>query len=379
MGGRLNLRFHVPAFVALLALVNVATAQMMNVREKAYWDLVKQYKGTDRRGAVTAIGGWSTRDLEAVARVIEGRAKDARKCADCEARRTFDALPLKTALMLHAEHDRTARIASLLEGGGLATCAVTPQSTQIQRLLDSVVVQTGGVDFATRFLTAHSLNQRSLLCFVGAREWAELGLKVGPGDAGLHVAQGLAGESIGSIGSAPASRTSYDTRGRPISAYEPVDRKEALRVALEAFGKAVSLNPLFPGVRLRLGRVQWRTGRSAEAKESLKQAVSESSGPLLYLAHLFYGQCLEDEGDVAGAVAEYTSALAIRGDSQVAAVALAHARTLSGELDLAREVLDRVLPFSGKRWSLDPFWSYLTGQQEVAEALLEQLREEAIK
>ncbi|MEO8499710.1 MAG: tetratricopeptide repeat protein [Vicinamibacteria bacterium] len=367
------------AVLTLLAAAEVCVAQMIPVREKAYWDVVKQYAGAERRPAVTAIGEWTSRDLETVDKAIEGRAKEARKCAACEARQTFDALPLRTALLLHAEQDRITRMAGFLDTGRAVECSPTLQSAQIERLLASVALQPGGVPFATRFVTAYSLSLRSLLCYPSALEWADLGLKVGPGDAALHLTRGLAAESVASsVVAQSVWRTSFDARGRPISGYEPVDRKGALNAALEAFSRTLSLDPQLPGARLHLGRVQWRAGRGAEAKETLRQAVGEAKGPLLYLAHLFYGQCLEDEGDIDGAAAEYHSALSIRRDSQVAAVALAHAHTLKGESDLAREVLDRVLSFAGNRLSLDPFWSYLTGTEETADALLEQLRAEAI-
>lgn len=377
MGGCLNLRFHAPVAAALLGLAQICAAQMMSVREKTYWDLVKQYKGAERKVAVEEIGKWSARDLEAVARVIDGRAKEARKCADCEARQALDALPLRAAVLLHAEADRTARFARLLDYGR-SDCSQSAQSLAVEKLLGSVVLQTGGGEFASRFLAAQSLNLRAFLCFASGREWSELGLKSFPTDPGLQVARGLSAESIASVGSPdPIWRTSYDARGRPMSGYEPPDRKEALNAALEAYAKALSLDPGFPGARLRLGRVQWRAGRIAEARESLKLAVSESRGASLYLAHLFYGQCLEDEGDLTGAIAEYTAALDLIRDSQVAAVALAHAHTLNGAADPAREILDRALSFSGKRWTLDPFWSYLAGQQDAAEAILDQLRQEA--
>jgi len=378
MTDRLTRRLGAPTLLVLLTLASAASAQMMTVRERAYWGVVAQYTSVDRRVALAGIGDWSERELETITRIIEDRAKAARKCADCEARHRFDALPLRAALLLHAEYDRTTRLIKIQVNGGAAECAVNPHSAAMEKLLGPVALQPGGVDFAIRFVTALSLNLRSMLCFVSARQWAELGLKINAGNAVLQLARGLAGESIGSIGFAePVWRTVYDARGRPISGYEAVDLKEQLNIALESFGKALALDPKFSEARLRLGRVQWRMGQSASARDSLKRAVGETEGPLLYLAHLFYGQCLEDEGEVTGAIFEYTAAMALRPDSQVGAVALAHAHTLRGESDRAREVLEGVLPFSGRRKTLDPFWSYLVGSQEVAEELLDQLREPA--
>ena len=120
-------------------------------------------------------------------------------------------------------------------------------------------------------------------------------------------------------------------------------------------------------------------GRGPEARESLKQAVDETDGDSRYLARLFLGQCLEDDGDIEGAIDRYSAAVAMRPDTQIGAVALAHAQSLRGRSETAREVLERMLPLSGRRQSADPYWNYLTGAPEAVEALIEDLRRETLR
>lgn len=291
----------------------------------------------------------------------------------------FDALPLRTAILLHAERDRVDRMARIRENGGTADCAVSANGRMSAELLGPAVLQPEGALFVARFATAFSLHLRSTLCFLTGRNWAEAGLKLAPQGATLYLADGLASETIGITGFVePTLRAVRDIRGRQVSGYE-VNRDKELSRAAEDFRKALVLNPQLVEARVRLGRLLWRLGRGREARESLQESVKGSNGALLYLAHLFLGQCLEDDGDLPAAIDQYAAAVSLRPDSQVGAVALAHAYSLRGGAEKGREILDRGLSLSGTRRTVDPYWNYLMGAPDLAETLIEDLRVETIR
>ena len=353
---------------------------MVTVRERAYWDIVAQYARGSRGEATAGIAGWNEKDLSRILKSIQDLEKAARRCDACEERARFDALPLRAAILLHAERDRADRMAKIQENGGAAECAVSANGRMSAELLGPTALQPGGARFAARFAAAFALHLRSALCFLTGRNWAEAGLKLAPRDAVLRLADGLASETIGVTGFVePTLRPVLDSRGRQVSGYENVNRKKELNRAIDDFEQALAMDPQLSEARLRLGRVLWRLGRGREAREPLTQAVTETNGPTRYLAHLFLGQCLEDDGDLAGAVDHYSAAVAMRPDTQIGAIALAHAQSLRGRSERAREILESVLSLSGRRQTVDPYWNYLMGVPATAEALIEDLRRETLR
>ena len=295
----------------------------------------------------------------------------------------FDALPLRAAVLLHAQRDRTDRLLTINQADGAADCSTSAQGLAGERLLRSVALQPGGQEFVARFSLAMSTDFRAMLCFLRAGHWADTGLKAAPRDAVLFLALGLAAETIGVTGYAePTPFPTYDTRGRVqyLSMRSgPINKTHQLNVARESFEKALSIEPGQAEARLRLGRVLWRLGRVREAQEPLRQAAIAKEESIRYLAHLFLGQCLEDSQDLGSAINEYKAAVSLRPETQVGAVALAHALSLRGDAEHAREILEPALALSGQRRTVDPYWIYLIGTPEAAEALLEELRLESVR
>jgi tetratricopeptide (TPR) repeat protein len=353
---------------------------MVTVKERTYWDIVTRYARGNRSEAIAGIAGWDEKDLGRILKSIQDLEKAARRCDPCEDRARFNALPLRAAILLHAERDRLDRLSKVQENGGAAECVVSPNGRMSAELLGPAVLQPDGARFAARFAAAFALHLRSALCFLTGRNWAEAGLKLVPRDAALRFADGLASETIGVTGFVePNLRQVLDVRGRRVSGYEDVNRKKELNRAVEDFEQALALDEQFFEARLRLGRVLWRLGRGREAREALERAVMETSGAMRYLAHLFLGQCLEDDGDLPGAIDHYSAAVALRPDTQIGAVALAHAQSLRGRSERAREIVEGALSQSGRRRTVDPYWNYLMGVPETAEALIEDLRRETLR
>jgi tetratricopeptide (TPR) repeat protein len=381
--------------LALLALgLAPASAAQMVDRQSVYWGAVAQYAQGDRAAALRDIGNFGEKDLDAIADAVEKLSHASNKCEDCEARHRFEALPLRAAVLLHAERDRADRAQKVKLLDGAPDCAANPQAAAAERLLASAEQQKGGDVFAANFALALAMDFRSMLCILRAGHWAEVGLKVAPGNASLFVARGLAAETMGVTGWAEPtpftvfddargrSRT-LDTTPRPVSRTvmrsSPIDKPRLLNVAREAFEKALAIDPDQEEARVRLGRVQWRLGRIKEAKESLSTALAGKEDSIKYLAHLFLGRCLEDSQDLRGAIDEYKAALALRPETQIGAVALAHALALRGDSEGARQVLEPVLVYSGNRRTVDPYWAYLIGTPDLSNAMLEALRSESMR
>ncbi|HRB12586.1 MAG TPA: tetratricopeptide repeat protein, partial [Vicinamibacteria bacterium] len=128
--------------------------------------------------------------------------------------------------------------------------------------------------------------------------------------------------------------------------------------------------------RLRLGRVLWRLGRPEPARAVLEQVLGKhAEAPQQYLAHLFLGRILEDRGELAAAEEHYRVALAMQPLSEIAAVAVSHARLLQGDVEGARDRLRAGLEAVRARRDFDPWMSYLLPQTPGGEAIMAELRE----
>ncbi|MBX7185570.1 MAG: tetratricopeptide repeat protein [Vicinamibacteria bacterium] len=385
MGDPLNRRLRRVALPFVLALLvsEGSTAETESVREKEYWATVARYAKGERAGAVASLALWTGRDIDAMVDSIESLARAAAKCEACEARRRFEALPLRAAVLLHAERDREDRIARINKMEGAPDCSARVHGAASERLVRVAALQPGGRDFAARFSAAMSIDFRAMLCFLGAERWADFGLESSPKDPALLMARGLVTETIGVTGytEAPPIVTYESRNGREFASVRSAkaDKTRRLNEAREAFEKALAIDPDQAEARLRLGRVLWRLGRGQEARERLRRAIADGPEWIRYLGHLFIGQCLEDSRDVAGAIVEYKASISLRPDSQVGAMALAHALSTRGDADGARDALEPALAYAGRRKTVDPYWLYLNGAPDTGETLLGILRLESLR
>jgi tetratricopeptide (TPR) repeat protein len=370
-------------FPALLLLgYTLLGAPQLADRESLYWEAVSRYANGDRAAALRDIGNFGEKDLDGIAGAIEKLRRAARKCQNCEAEQQFEALPLRIAVLLHAQRDRADRVVGVSQQNGKPDCAASVHGSAVERLLAPLEQQKGGARFVANFAFVMAIDLRASLCPLRAAHWAEVGLKVAPQDPTLFVARGMAAETMGFTGWAESAPfTIYDaTRSsRTVMQPGPIDRTRQLNLARESFEKALALEPGQEEARVRLGRVLWRLGRMKEAKEALARAGEGQEKAVRYLAHLFLGRCLQDGEDLKGAIGEYRAALAARPDTQTGAVALAQALTLRGDAEGARQILEKMLADSGNRRSVDPFWTYLIGGPEFGDGLMEVLRLEALK
>ena len=337
-----------------------------------YWATVSRYVGGDRQAATEAFGSVSERDIAEAVKTAQALANEGRRCVGCEARKRLDALPIRAAILLHAEVERTERARATASAVGPPDCVTGRHAAAVEKLLKSVVHQTGGTAFLIEFHTIQSLYQRSVLCFAEAREWADAGLKFGPKEPLLHLTAGMAEESLGAFrvgADTPASDQGILIQNRRNAG---LDRADMVSRAVERYSKALTLNPVLVEAHLRLGRLRHGQGKADEARRSLREAIALGSGRFLYLAHLFLGQSFETEGDLEAAVQEYRRALVPEPGMQTASVALANALVRQGKRAQGREVLERALADSADR-RFDAYWFYLVGNPVVGEALFARL------
>jgi tetratricopeptide (TPR) repeat protein len=217
-------------------------------------------------------------------------------------------------------------------------------------------------------------------CLAEAREWAGDGLEMDARDPELLLVMGAVEELRGSLWSPFPVRIPATAPERVRNELMKADRDrrallENARASLEA---ALRAQPDHHEARLRLGRVEWRLGRLAPAREALAAVVRDArEARLLFLAHLFLGQVQEDGGRLEDAARSYREALALRPAAQSAGVALAHVLAQSGRSAEARAALETALAYAGEPDRADDLWEYGLGSMARAEELMAALRAEA--
>ena len=162
----------------------------------------------------------------------------------------------------------------------------------------------------------------------------------------------------------------------------------------------MAADPALDEARLRLGRLLWRLGEAELARASLEAMLAPRDPPLSnargesgpsssfatlersrdrYLAHLFLGRVYEDARRLEEAKREYRATLEIEPQAQAAAVALGHVLQMAGDTGPARQALEQSLRHAGRRTHGDPYWGYLLGSVDRAEALFDELRRETLR
>jgi protein O-mannosyl-transferase len=126
--------------------------------------------------------------------------------------------------------------------------------------------------------------------------------------------------------------------------------------AAESFARVVALAPLDFDARIDHARTLGRLGRFSESSAALRDAIGAADGfpaerrpQLLATLHRYRGDVLAEQGDRAGAVADYERALALaRATNDAAAVAALEARLRASAASAKPEVVDeRMGPGTG--------------------------------
>lgn len=342
-----------------------------------YVEILRQYARGERTEAVAAVGRWSEHDLQRQVAAIQERVVAAERCPACP--NSLEGLPLKAAVMLHADRDEADRPAST-EAEQPRPCP--GRQARIAGAYAGLLTRIPDTrPFARRFFLAMTLRGQWDFCLEDARRWSREGLDLFPRDPELLLAHGSAHEEGATLESGPAlARMEGVPAARQDNGQSGARaRTKWFQEARRAFAEAAAADPGLVLAQVRLGRVLWRLGEADQARDVLVQAQARTQDLLLrYLAHLFLGQVYEDAGRLADAVTEYRRALEIEPEAQSAAVALSHALRLSGDAAGARQVLGYALSRVGRRSGRDLYWDYIVGNAIHVDEIFSELRRETL-
>ena len=138
--------------------------------------------------------------------------------------------------------------------------------------------------------------------------------------------------------------------------------------SLAEMNRARSLDPLSLSMNLSLG---WRLYMARQNDEAIAQLLDTlEMDPAYLLAHIILGQCYEQKGEFAKAIAEFQKAAALSPDSPPAVAALAHAFAISGHRPEALKLTGELKSQSAHRY-VSPYYMALiyTGLGDREQAL----------
>jgi tetratricopeptide (TPR) repeat protein len=214
-----------------------------------------------------------------------------------------------------------------------------------------------------------------------ALDWAERGLRDFPDSAEMLLVLGSIEETVGAQASFLETHEALvdpNTRRSRSDLLQRREVREHLEKAHRALRSAVAADPTLLEARLRLGRVAWRLGETAEARSVLSDVLAqEPDAAKAFLAHLFLGRLDEDASRLVDAARSYEAALALDPHSQSARLALSHVRLRGGDAPGARADVETTVGSAGRRPHPDALWLYPWGPSVGVEERLETLRREA--
>jgi hypothetical protein len=316
-----------------------------------YWKAVALFEKGDRAGADTILSRWDASVFRELARGIDGWAKRASRCEDCDERKNLIKRPLLAAAILHTDRawppDQRPLYAELEVAYSLLKAAeLAPDSPPLVR----------------PWLLATTLRAHAAADGWLALRWAREATERYPDDARLVLAHGAVEEALcGFFSLGPR---------RPLET--PESAEGHLKTARRLYDAALREQADLWDARLRRGRVRLLLGESGE--DDLRAVVEESDDPrLASLAHLFLGRVAEAHHRGSEAIAQYRAALELC-PGRTAHIALSHA--LSGEASPspARRELEAAVALDAA--DEDPFREYPwpPGRTREADRLLAELR-----
>jgi tetratricopeptide (TPR) repeat protein len=383
---RRPLHFQAPAMALAMCCFapwfpSAALAQTAAALPQDYSDMVSLYAAGDANAALWQLSSWTEGRVRRHVADLSDAVVSIRKCPSCATRLAFSRFPIRAALLLHADREVQQQL-NPPQSEQVPVCGSGPQATAVEHLAAILLlVDPEAGPFVKRAYLGMAGQAMWSHCFGEAAGWARSGLKHFPKDPSLLLAEGVAAEARAFFTMAPAppvmGLTPASLRKREALKAELRDLRESAR---QSFEEAASADPNLVEARLRLGRVLWRLGRPEPARAAFEAVLAKyAEAPQQYLAHLFLGRILEDRGELAGAEEHYRQALAMQPLSEIAAVAVSHARFLQGDVEEARHLLSAGLEAVRTRRDFDPWMSYLLPQTPGGERILAELRQSISK
>jgi hypothetical protein len=357
----------------LLALSSLASAQP-SVVLSPYPIVVRRYASGDREGAVVEMGGWPDSRIRQEVPILDRDGRKPLSPADALRPEVWREMPARAALMLHTDCALRAR-----HDGKPPGLHETAAWSIAHMLKDNPAHRA----VARRWYEAFAEAAQAEYRLVDALDWAQRGLEDFPDSGDLLLVVGSIEELLAvqaAQGTPPPAQEAFAASNIRRDRSELVQRRavrEHLEKARRAFRAALAADPTLPAAHLRLGRVAWKLGDTADARAELQAALAGGSGSRTFLARLFLGRVDEDAGLLAEAAASYEAAVAIDARCQSARLALSHVRLRQGDEASARREVEEALRPASWRLRPDPFWIYPLGPSLGVEERLEALRREA--
>jgi tetratricopeptide (TPR) repeat protein len=216
-----------------------------------------------------------------------------------------------------------------------------------------------------------------------------------PDDVMLRLALGSLEEVRATAGEVSAAKAP-DTRmmALRLADWRRSVQKTHWEKATEHYRAVLKADPSLVEARVRLGRVLRLRGQLKEARQELEAAVTsmrESApvpmpafGPPMvmpYLGEMFLAEVIEEEGGAAGAteaLTRYQDIVRRWPSCQSGLLALSRAYEARGDREAALSALQPIAREQGKRWCVDPWWSYELGQGWRFGAFIRSLRARAV-
>jgi tetratricopeptide (TPR) repeat protein len=348
-----------------------APVEGSDVLSPAYQAVVRRYQSGDREGAVAEAGAWPERRLRDEMTALRALWQEAQACDRCLAADTWERFPVRAALMLHSDSAQQAR------RNGQPPRLQESAAVEVARLLKDDAAHRA---FARRWYEAMAGLAQGENRWDEALEWAGRGLRDFPDSADLLLVLGSIEETVGAQASFLETHETLVDPNTRRSRSELLQRREVhehLEKAHRALRAVVAADPTLLGARLRLGRVAWRLGETAEARSALEEVLSRGpDASTAFLAHLFLGRIDEDAGRLEDAARSYGVALALVPSAQSARFALSHVRLRSGDTPGARAEVEKSVGAARRRPGPDPLWLYPWGPSVGVEDRLDALRRE---
>jgi hypothetical protein len=161
------------AVAAVLLATPIAAAVKLDPK---YLDLLHLYARGERPQAIAALGAWSDGALQKQVRLVEEARAEAERCVDCPD--PLAELPLRAAVMLHADRDKVERPDPV--GREQTPRCPGPHARIAARYAAVLARVPASQDFAHLFFLTMALLWQHRACFEDALLQARAGLSYFP-------------------------------------------------------------------------------------------------------------------------------------------------------------------------------------------------------
>jgi tetratricopeptide (TPR) repeat protein len=338
--------------------------------ESAYRHAVDLYRAGDTAAAFDGIKRLPRDQIDDVLTMIEERRREHGATAHVPGAFAWRRVEVLAAGMLEGDVALSG-----LDSGAAGLHDALPLALKALRIADSpqADMHESPETWTRDWLRAAA----SLLLTYGlvgpTRDVLESGRTLFPDDGPLLLTRGMLGE-FESTAPANSSHYFYLYRGM-LQARDA--REQELKIAADAFERALGAMPDSKETRTRLAHVDIALGHESAAIPLLEKVQGSDDPEPAYLAALMLGDIRARQAKVAEAETDYRGAIATSGGAQSAFVSLSMLQYSVGRRADAAATLDDMYARNHAAPVFDPWWSYWLGTPEHPRALLDALRAEA--